>query len=73
MWLKHLVERNGFEELGVDSIPLSGFNWNNLAQYRENWREFLNMVKNYKFNRNPGVSCLAVKLLAFEERIAQWS
>lgn len=68
-----MEERDGFEELGVDSTPLSGFNWNNLAQYREKWRKFLYMVKNYKFNGNPGISCLAAKVSAFEEGLAQWS
>jgi len=50
MLLKNLEERDGFEELVVDSKLLSGFNWNILARCKEKWRDFLNMVKNYKFN-----------------------
>jgi len=45
MWFKNLVERDGLEELVVDSAPLNGFNWNNMAYCKEKWREFLNMVK----------------------------
>jgi hypothetical protein len=62
MWVKNLEERDRFEELGVDSKLLSGFTWLHLAQCRQNGGISSTLYYNYKFNGNPGISCVAQKL-----------
>ena len=52
---------------------MRGKDCNDMAQYKESWRAFVNAVMNLRVAYNLVISLLAEKLLASVEGLSAWS